>query len=95
MGTLTELSALGKSTIIVPMPGTHQEENAHVFSRTGAALVFDQPNLTSAVLTATVRELLADDARRAALGTAIRALLPIGAAGRIAEDVLALARAGR
>lgn len=95
MGTLTELSALGKPTIIVPMPGTHQEENAHVFNRAGAALVFDQPNLTPAVLTATIRELLADTARRDALSAAIRALLPAGAAGRIAEDVLALGRKSR
>lgn len=92
MGTLTELSALGKPSIIVPMPGTHQEQNAHVFNRTGAALVFDQPNLTPATLVTTIRELLADEARQAALSAAILALLPLGAAGRIAEDVLALGR---
>jgi UDP-N-acetylglucosamine--N-acetylmuramyl-(pentapeptide) pyrophosphoryl-undecaprenol N-acetylglucosamine transferase len=92
MGTLTELSALGKPTIIVPMPGTHQELNSRVFSRTEAALVFDQSNLTPGVLVQTVRNLLADDARRAALSSAIRALMPAGAAGRIADDVLALGR---
>jgi UDP-N-acetylglucosamine--N-acetylmuramyl-(pentapeptide) pyrophosphoryl-undecaprenol N-acetylglucosamine transferase len=92
MGTLTELSALSKPTIIVPMPGTHQEENAHVFQRAGAAMTFGQSALTPDVLVSTVRTLLADDARRATLGQAIHALMPEGAASRIAEDVLTLAR---
>ena len=95
MGTLTELSALGKPTIIVPMPGSHQEQNGHVFNRAGAALVFEQSNLTPPVLVQTVRELLADEAQRTALSNAIRALLPAGAAGRVADDVLALARSRR
>ena len=91
MGTLSELAALGKPSIIVPMPGTHQEANARAFSRDGASLVADQNLLTPAMLAATVRDLLEDDARRTALGAAIRQVMPLDAAARIAEDVLALA----
>jgi len=92
MGTLTELSALGKPSIVVPMPGTHQEANSRVFTRAGAALAFAQGDLSPELLAATVRDLLADEPRRRTLSQAIRALMPPDAAGRIAEDVLALGR---
>jgi UDP-N-acetylglucosamine--N-acetylmuramyl-(pentapeptide) pyrophosphoryl-undecaprenol N-acetylglucosamine transferase len=92
MGTLTELSALRKPTIIVPMPGSHQEENAQIYSRHGAALVLDQAELTPDLLVQTVGDLLADAARRETLGRAIHGLMPMDAAARIADDVLALAR---
>ncbi|MCC7367644.1 MAG: UDP-N-acetylglucosamine--N-acetylmuramyl-(pentapeptide) pyrophosphoryl-undecaprenol N-acetylglucosamine transferase [Chloroflexi bacterium] len=95
MGTLAELSALGKPTIIVPMPGTHQEANAEIFGLAGAALAFEQSDLTPEVLVETVRAMTADETRRAALGSAMRALMPADAAARIAEDVLALVRPGR
>lgn len=91
MGTLSELAALAKPSIVVPMPGSHQEANARPFGRAGAALVFDQARLTPDVLTATVRALLDDAGRRAALATAIGGLMPGGAAGAIADDLLALA----
>ena len=35
MGTLTELAALGKPSLIVPMPGSHQWANAQAFARSG------------------------------------------------------------
>ncbi len=97
MGTLSELAALGKPTLIVPMPASHQEANATAFgvaNAGGGALVFNQAELTPDLLADTVAELLADEARRAAMRDAIRAVMPGGAAGRIADDVLALARAG-
>jgi UDP-N-acetylglucosamine--N-acetylmuramyl-(pentapeptide) pyrophosphoryl-undecaprenol N-acetylglucosamine transferase len=90
MGTLSELAALAKPTIIVPMPGTHQEANARAFARTGAALVLDQRELTPDRLVATVSELLANPDRRRAFGEVIHATMPLDANARIAEDVLAL-----
>jgi UDP-N-acetylglucosamine--N-acetylmuramyl-(pentapeptide) pyrophosphoryl-undecaprenol N-acetylglucosamine transferase len=90
MGTLSELAALGKATVIVPMPGSHQEANARAFARDGGAMVFDQGDLSPDLLAATVRDLLDDDARRNALGVAIRAVMPGDAASRISEDVLSL-----
>ena len=41
-----------KPTLIVPMPGSHQEANARAFSRGGGALVFDQADLSPALLAA-------------------------------------------
>jgi UDP-N-acetylglucosamine--N-acetylmuramyl-(pentapeptide) pyrophosphoryl-undecaprenol N-acetylglucosamine transferase len=90
MGTLSELAALGKPTIVVPMPGTHQEANAQAFERGGAAIVRDQRTLTAEQLTADVIGLLSDADRRESLGQAMRRVMPLDADARIAEDVLAL-----
>lgn len=46
LGTLTELAYLGKPTIIIPMPDSHQEENGMEFSRKRAAVLLEQENLT-------------------------------------------------
>ena len=95
MGTLSELGALRKPSIVVPMPGTHQEANARAFERDGGAIVLDQRQLTPHKLTETVTSLLEDRTRQLALGEAMRQLMPLDADARIAEDVLALGRARR
>ena len=46
MGTLTELANLGKPTIIIPIPESHQEDNARVFQEKQAALVLRQSDLS-------------------------------------------------
>lgn len=94
MGTLSELAALRKASIVVPMPGTHQDANARAFGTSGGAIVCDQRALTPEQLTATVLELLTDAARRQALGDSLTRVMPPDADARIAEDVLALAQRG-
>lgn len=42
LGTMSELAALGKSTIIIPMPDSHQEDNARVVAEASAGIVLDQ-----------------------------------------------------
>lgn len=42
MGTLTELAALGLPSVIVPIPESHQEENARFFAENGAADIFHE-----------------------------------------------------
>jgi UDP-N-acetylglucosamine--N-acetylmuramyl-(pentapeptide) pyrophosphoryl-undecaprenol N-acetylglucosamine transferase len=88
MGTLTELAALAKPSLIVPLPGSHQWANAQAFARLGAIEVADQEALTSDILAERVLSLLADDARRASLGQALAASMPRKAAERIAEVLL-------
>jgi UDP-N-acetylglucosamine--N-acetylmuramyl-(pentapeptide) pyrophosphoryl-undecaprenol N-acetylglucosamine transferase len=91
MGTLSELSALGKATIVIPLAGSHQEANARAFGKAGAAISVDQTSLTPESLAALVLDLLGDEARRTELGDAIGRFMPPGAAHSIAGDVLALA----
>ena len=49
MATFTELVALGKAAIVVPMPGSHQEENAAFFAQRGAVQVAHKASLTTEV----------------------------------------------
>lgn len=56
LGFLTELSYLGKPSIIIPMPNSHQEDNAEMFK--DASLVLEQKNLTAAKFTAEIKNLI-------------------------------------
>lgn len=42
IGTLSEVAALKKSAIVIPLEGTHQEANAQAFENQGAAIVMHQ-----------------------------------------------------
>jgi UDP-N-acetylglucosamine--N-acetylmuramyl-(pentapeptide) pyrophosphoryl-undecaprenol N-acetylglucosamine transferase len=88
MGTLTELAALAKPCIVVPMPQSHQWANAHAFSRLGAIEVADQLTLTPDELADRVLSLLADSARREELGTKLAHSMPRDAADRIAFELV-------
>lgn len=58
LSTLTELSALAKPSFIIPMPDSHQEENANEFFKNNAAAVASQKNLSPQGFTAAIKELL-------------------------------------
>jgi UDP-N-acetylglucosamine--N-acetylmuramyl-(pentapeptide) pyrophosphoryl-undecaprenol N-acetylglucosamine transferase len=48
-GSIFEIAAVGKPSILVPLPtaaANHQGKNAYVYANTGAAIVFEQQNLT-------------------------------------------------
>jgi UDP-N-acetylglucosamine--N-acetylmuramyl-(pentapeptide) pyrophosphoryl-undecaprenol N-acetylglucosamine transferase len=88
MGTLTELAALAKPSLIVPMPGSHQRANAQAFARLGAIEVADQGALTPDGLATRVLSLLGDTSRQDQLGRSLAASMPRDAADRIAAVVL-------
>jgi UDP-N-acetylglucosamine--N-acetylmuramyl-(pentapeptide) pyrophosphoryl-undecaprenol N-acetylglucosamine transferase len=88
MGTLTELAALGKPSLIVPMPGSHQHANALAFERLGAIEVADQVGLTADTLADRILNLLSDAPRRERLGQAMAKSMPRDAADQIASVLL-------
>jgi UDP-N-acetylglucosamine--N-acetylmuramyl-(pentapeptide) pyrophosphoryl-undecaprenol N-acetylglucosamine transferase len=90
MGTLSELGALGKPAIVIPMPRSHQLANAEALAQSGAAVVCDQEALDAAQLAATVRGLLENAARCEELAQAIRQVIRPDAAMLIARIVLGL-----
>lgn len=48
-GSIFEIAALGKPSILVPLPSAaadHQAKNAYAYANTGAAMVIEQDNLT-------------------------------------------------
>jgi UDP-N-acetylglucosamine--N-acetylmuramyl-(pentapeptide) pyrophosphoryl-undecaprenol N-acetylglucosamine transferase len=95
-GTVWELAAAGLPAVLVPYPhatADHQTKNADYFERGGGAVVVPESRLSDA--SGIVESLLADDPRLRAMSEAMRALAKEDAADRIAEEVLALAAAGR
>ncbi|MDA2936049.1 undecaprenyldiphospho-muramoylpentapeptide beta-N-acetylglucosaminyltransferase [Patescibacteria group bacterium AH-259-L05] len=88
MGVLTELAVLGKPTIIIPIPDSHQENNASYFNEHKAAIVLDQKTLTSQVLLDKVHSLLSSDEKRAVLSLHISKLGNPDVAQNIAKIIL-------
>lgn len=88
MGTLSELAALGKASLVVPMPDSHQWSNARAFADLGAIEVADQESLTPQSLSRRIVDLLNDEQRRAELGRNLHACMPRDAADRIAAELL-------
>ena len=94
-GSVFELAQYGLPSVLIPYPhasGNHQEANARWMEQAGAAVVVPDAQLTPARLLAEIDALLADPARRAAMGRASAGLGRPDAAQRIAEEVLAAAR---
>jgi UDP-N-acetylglucosamine--N-acetylmuramyl-(pentapeptide) pyrophosphoryl-undecaprenol N-acetylglucosamine transferase len=85
MGTLTELAALARPTLVIPLPGSHQRANAEAFARLGAVEIVDQQALTPDSLAERVLSLLADGGRRERLGRSLASSMPRDAAERIAR----------
>jgi len=94
-GTVAELAALGKPSILIPLPGTGGDEatkNARVLSDAGAALLLPQADATPELLASQIIALLNDAPRRARMRDAALTLAPKEAAARIADELLQLAR---
>ena len=95
-GTVWELAASGTPAILVPYPhatADHQTLNARHFERGGGAVVVPESGLDG--VPALVDELLADPARLESMSAAMRAMARPEAAEQIAEELIALAAAGR
>ncbi len=58
MGALTELSFLKKVCILIPMPRTHQEDNARMFMDNEAAIVLNQKYLDSNKFIQSIKNLM-------------------------------------
>lgn len=91
LSTLTELGALSKPSVLMPMPNSHQRYNADAFGKVGAAVVLDELKTTADDLVRVVRELLENPAKRGDMGAEAHRLIRPDAADRIADQVIALA----
>jgi UDP-N-acetylglucosamine--N-acetylmuramyl-(pentapeptide) pyrophosphoryl-undecaprenol N-acetylglucosamine transferase len=93
-GSVWEVAAAGKPAVLVPSPNVtadHQTKNARHFEAAGGAVVVPEAEISR--VPAVVRELLADAARLAAMGEAMRRAARPDAAEVIAEELIALAAA--
>lgn len=78
LGSLTELSFLGRPSILIPMPDSHQEYNALEFKKKEAAIVLDQKSLSADDLLRAVEKILSDQELRDKLSRNISTVIPKG-----------------
>ena len=76
MGTITELAALKKAAIMIPLLGTHQEENAELLDVKGGVMYLKQDETSPQVLFEKISLLLESEALRYQYGERIHAALP-------------------
>jgi UDP-N-acetylglucosamine--N-acetylmuramyl-(pentapeptide) pyrophosphoryl-undecaprenol N-acetylglucosamine transferase len=95
-GSIFEIAAYGRPAVLIPYPyatADHQAANADFMARAGAAIVIADEALSGPRLGQEVGRLLADPARLQAMARASAAVAHPAAAGEIAREVLAAARA--
>lgn len=76
LGSITELAALCKPTLLIPMPNSHQEWNAEYIAKKGGAVVLNQVQLTPESFHRAIQNLLQDKSKQRTLGSALAAVLP-------------------
>lgn len=87
LSTITELSFLKKPAIIIPMPYSHQVDNARFLETHNAARVLDEPVLEQEFFIQNVRELLQNKRQQREFGECIHAIMPHDAARSIAAII--------
>lgn len=95
-GTVAELAALGKPSVLIPLPGTggdEQTKNARLLADAGGAILLPERDLTPEKLAATLDHLLGAPGELARMGAAARTLAPAPAAEALAGELLRLAGA--
>lgn len=92
LGTLSELAALGKTALVIPIPHSSQEANAAFFERHHACVVLPQSELTPDRFRSDVEKLFNDADRRKRMQTAVAKLNPHHAARVLAERILVMSQ---
>ncbi len=92
MGTISELAAVRKPAIIIPMPDSHQEKNAQALEQAGAAIVLGQKGLDGEKLLSIIKKLLYDGQWQRELSENIGKIMPENAAERIAAEIYKLCK---
>jgi UDP-N-acetylglucosamine--N-acetylmuramyl-(pentapeptide) pyrophosphoryl-undecaprenol N-acetylglucosamine transferase len=93
--TLNEIGVSGTPCVIIPSPNVtdnHQEKNARVLEKRGAALVLLEKEATGERLYREVSALLDDKYRRERMREALLDCVPADAADRMVKLILELAK---
>lgn len=86
--TVTELSVIGRPSLLVPLPGALDQDqagNADALASLGGAKRLDQAGLTAQILGGEIAALMADPGKLAAMAAAARGLAKPDAASRLAD----------
>lgn len=88
--TCNEIAASGTPCILIPSPNVtnnHQEKNARVLEAGGGAVVMLEKDCTAQALFDTIRQLLADEARREEMSRRLHAQVKLDSAQRICDII--------
>lgn len=92
MGSLTEMAYLKKPAIIIPIPDSHQEDNAAYFYEGGGIVALDENELDEDKLSRVVKKLLGDKKNMKELGEKIHGKIKWGAERRMADILLGMVK---
>lgn len=87
LGTFLELAALRKPAIVIPMPNSHQEENAAMLWQAHAAIVLDQSQISPQEFASKIIGLLKDETKRAQLSANIAKFYQPDSAAKIVDKI--------
>jgi UDP-N-acetylglucosamine--N-acetylmuramyl-(pentapeptide) pyrophosphoryl-undecaprenol N-acetylglucosamine transferase len=90
LGSLSELAALSKAAIFIPLPGSHQEENARIITESMAGIVLDQRVSIESRLAEALERLRLDQPERQQLGNNLHQLYNPDALPQFVDEVLHL-----
>lgn len=91
--SIFELAASGSPSIMIPLPESaqdHQRENAYAYSRSGAADIIEEKNLTPHILLSEITRLIDNKEKRDAMSKAAFAFSKPDAAQKIAKEIINL-----
>lgn len=94
--TISEAAASGTPCIMVPSPNVtdnHQEKNARVLEKHGAAIVLRESECSGETLYETAKAVLSDPERRRSMTSAAHKMAVVDAAERIYDVAMELAKA--
>lgn len=92
MGTLIEMAWLKKPGVIIPMPDSHQEDNAKYFYDKKAICLMEQDNLDRDFFVSEVKKLLNNKKEAKILGEKAHDSVEWGAEKKIADIIIKLIR---
>ncbi len=87
IGTIVDLATLSKTSIIVPMPRSHQEENAQFLYENDAAIVLDQEDIEPGSLGRVVQKIFLDAKLQKKMQDNIRKIIPGEGSGRMLKVI--------
>ena len=90
-GTIFEIAALGKPSILIPLPEAaqnHQLKNAYYYAQKGAAIIIEEVNLTPGFFVGTLKNLILDKKRMEKMKEAAKSFAKPEAATKIAKEII-------
>jgi len=90
INVLSELSVLGKPTIIIPIPDSHQEANAKYFAEKNAVVILNQKKLDEEKLLKEIKFLIENKDLREKLSKNIKKIMPSKGEEKIVNEILNL-----